>query len=62
MKNYMKKANVYGYRGDRENFKKLETELSNAPENFLIQLFHLNVFKSVKSILDAKPSVTNELY
>ena len=48
----MKKANVYGYRGDRENFKKLESELSNAPENFLVSW----------SILDAKPSVTNELY
>ena len=60
--NYKVKANVFGYKGNREHFEKLEAELELKPDNLLLEMVYLKVFKSVKSVLDSKISVSRELF
>ena len=61
-KNYEEKANAFGHRGDRDYFDKIGTELEREPQNIRDELVYFGVFECVKSILDAKQSVTTELY
>ena len=61
-KKYEKKANLFGHRGDRHHFDKVGADLERQPQNVIEELFYFDVFKCVKSILDSKQSVTNELY
>ena len=60
--NYKVKANAFGYRGDRDHFKKLEAEFELEPENLQQEMCYLKIFKSVKSVLDSKRSVKGELF
>ena len=61
-KNYIKKAQTFVYRGERENFWKLDENIKNKPEELIKQLYYLKVFKIVKSLLDSKTSVTSVLF
>ena len=61
-KNYIKKAQTFGYRGERENFRKLDENIKNKPEELIKQLYYFKVFKVVKSLLDSKTSVTSVLF
>ena len=54
----MKKAETLGYRGDREQFSKLERRIKNESEEVVNQLVYYKVFKDVKLLLDSKKSVT----
>jgi hypothetical protein len=58
----MKKAETLGYRGDREQFSKLERRIKNESEEVVNQLVYYKVFKDVKLLLDSKKSVTSETY
>jgi hypothetical protein len=60
--NYTEKANILGYRGQREQFEGIAAALDKESENVKNNLMYFHVFNVVKSILDSKPSVTNDLY
>ena len=62
LKNYLERARMFGYRGDREHFEKLEMDLSNEVELIRKRLSYFEIFEAVKGILDSVPSVTNECY
>lgn len=62
VKNYLEKSRKLGYRGDRENFQKLEMDLDKEADLIKEKLAFFGIFKSVKEVLDSVPSVNSECY
>ena len=62
VKNFIKNAQTFGFRGERTNFEKADEIIKNKPDIVIKQLYYLEVFKSVKAVLDCKTSVTTELF
>lgn len=48
--------------GEQQHFNTWDEKIRREPEEVVVQLFHYNVFKSVKSVLDSKTSATLETY